>query len=70
MDFTSVPLKNIKDFAPKVIFLCKKHRTRTAFIVLKALSQRIQELGLLPDYPELRDPAWTEFRRAEAKVRS
>lgn len=70
MDFTSVSLENIKDIASKVIFLCKEHRTRTAFIVLKALSRRIQELGLLPDYPELRDPAWTEFRRAEARVRS
>ena len=68
--FEAIPENYRQEFISQVIAVCQQHRTRAAFIILKSLSQRIQELGLLPDYPELRDPAWTEFRRAEARVRS
>ena len=68
--FEAIPENHRQEFISQVIAVCQQHRTRAAFIILKSLSQRIQELGLLPDYPELRDPAWTEFRRAEARVRS
>lgn len=70
IDFEVIPENHRQEFISKVITACQTHRTRAAFIILKSLSRRIQELGLLPDYPELRDPAWTEFRRAEARVRS
>lgn len=68
--FEAIPENHRQEFVSQVIAVCQQHHTRAAFIILKSLSQRIQELGLLPDYPELRDPAWTEFRRAEARVRS
>lgn len=68
--FEAIPENYRQEFISQVIAVCQQHRTRAAFIILKSLSQRIQELGLLPDYPELRDPEWTEFRWAEAKVRS
>ena len=70
IDFEAIPETHRQEFISQVITACQQHRTRAAFIILKSLSRRIQELGLLPDYPELRDPAWTEFRRAEAKVHS
>ncbi|MDO5093775.1 MAG: hypothetical protein Q4D79_10205 [Propionibacteriaceae bacterium] len=66
--FADIPEEYMKTFAEEIVAICQGCVTQSSFVILKALADRLFEMGVLADYPGVADQCWRELRHEEARV--